>query len=92
MFCSLARHLTLTLPLSTQGPVVQKMHSAIHWRNHYPVDSVVCFGNTYPLDRIYPVDSGIHPLNNRAQEYKWVPANCQGNLTKCWGVTCDGLE
>ena len=26
-----------------------------------------------------------------AQEYKWVPANCQGNLTKCWGVTCNGL-
>ena len=29
------------------------------------------------------------------QEYKWVPANCQRNLTKCWGggggVTCDGL-
>ena len=25
------------------------------------------------------------------QEYKWVPANYQGNLTKCWGVTCDGL-
>ena len=28
------------------------------------------------------------------QEYKWVPANCQGNLPKCWGgggVTCDGL-
>ena len=22
---------------------------------------------------------------------KWVPANCQGNLTKCWVVTCDGL-
>ena len=22
---------------------------------------------------------------------KWVPANCQGNLTKCWEVTCDGL-
>ena len=19
------------------------------------------------------------------QEYKWVPANCQGNLTECWG-------
>ena len=19
------------------------------------------------------------------QEYKWAPANCQGNLTKCWG-------
>ena len=25
------------------------------------------------------------------QEYKWLPANCQGNLMKCWGVTCDGL-
>ena len=25
------------------------------------------------------------------QEYKWVPANCQGNLKKCLGVTCDGL-
>jgi len=25
------------------------------------------------------------------QEYKWVPANCWGNLTNCGGVTCDGL-
>ena len=25
------------------------------------------------------------------QEYKWVPANWQGNLMKCWWVTCDGL-
>ena len=25
------------------------------------------------------------------QEYKWLPANCQGNLRKCWEVTCDGL-
>ena len=25
------------------------------------------------------------------QEYKWVPLNCQGNLTKCWGTTCEGL-
>ena len=23
------------------------------------------------------------------QEYKWVPANCWGDLTNCWGVTCD---
>ena len=20
------------------------------------------------------------------QEYKWVPVNCQGNLTTCWGL------
>ena len=25
------------------------------------------------------------------KEYKWVPANCWGNQTNCWGVTCDGL-
>ena len=26
------------------------------------------------------------------QEYKiWVPANSQGDLLKCWGVTSDGL-
>ena len=42
VFCSWARHFTLTVPLSTQ-------------------------------------------------EYEWVPANCQGNLAKCWEVTCDGL-
>ena len=42
MLCSWARHLTLTVPLSTQV-------------------------------------------------YKWVPANCWGNLTNCGEVTCDGL-
>ena len=42
MLCSWARHLTLTVPLSTQV-------------------------------------------------YKWVPANCWGNVNNCWGVTCDGL-
>ena len=25
------------------------------------------------------------------QEYKWLTANCWGNLTECWEVTCDGL-
>ena len=25
------------------------------------------------------------------QEYKWVPANCWGNLKNCGGMTCDGL-
>ena len=42
VFCSWARHFTLTVPLSTQV-------------------------------------------------YKWVPANCWGNLTYCGEVTCDGL-
>ena len=30
--------------------VVRKVDNAIHWINHYPVDSVVCFFNIYPLD------------------------------------------
>ena len=29
---------------------VQRLDNAIHQINHYPMDSVVCFGNTYPLD------------------------------------------
>ena len=31
-------------------PVVRKVDNAIHRINHYPVDSVVCFANTHPLD------------------------------------------
>ena len=31
----------------------------------------------------------ILPLST--QEYKWIPANCQGNLTKCCEDACDGL-
>ena len=30
--------------------VAQRQDSAIHRINHYPVDSVVCFVDTYPPD------------------------------------------
>ena len=30
--------------------VVQRLDNTINWLNHDPVDSVVCFANTYPLD------------------------------------------
>ena len=33
-----------------QACVVRKVDNAIHWINHYPVNSIVCFVNTYPLD------------------------------------------
>ena len=33
-----------------QGPVLQKVNSAIHRINHYPVDNTIGFANTYPLD------------------------------------------
>ena len=32
------------------APVVQTSDSAVHRINHYPVDSVIDFRNTYPLD------------------------------------------
>ena len=35
---------------TVQAPVVQRVDNAIHRINHYPVDNVVCFANTYPLD------------------------------------------
>ena len=33
-----------------QAPAVQRLDNAIHRINHYQLDSVVCFVNTYPLD------------------------------------------
>ena len=42
-----ARNEVLSINL---GPVVQRLGNAIHRINHYPVDSAVCFANTYPLD------------------------------------------
>ena len=35
---------------TVQAPVVEKLDSAIHRINHYPVDNAVGFPNTYPLD------------------------------------------
>ena len=32
-----------------QAPVVQRVDSAIHWINLYPVDNPIGFPNTYPL-------------------------------------------
>ena len=33
-------------------PVVRKMDRAIHWINHYPLDSAIGFPNTYPIDSL----------------------------------------
>ena len=32
------------------APVVQKVDNAIHWINHYPLESAIGFPNTYPWD------------------------------------------
>ena len=42
--------LFISLVCVLQAPVVQRLDNAIHRINHYPVDSVVCFTNTCPLD------------------------------------------
>ena len=36
--------------INHQALVAQNVDNAIHRINHYPVDSVVCFVDTYPLD------------------------------------------
>ena len=33
-----------------QAPVVQKVNSSIHRINHYPLDSAICFPNTYLMN------------------------------------------
>jgi len=44
------------------------------------------------LDRPRSERSVFEPSQSLStQEYKWVPANCWGNLTNCGEVTCDGL-
>ena len=51
--------------IRSPGPVVEKVDSAIHRINHYPLDSAIGFTNTYPLDsatgfpNTYPLDSAI---------------------------------
>ena len=41
----------LNIHSQIQCPVVQKVDNAIHWINHYPLNSTIGFPNTYPLDR-----------------------------------------
>ena len=41
-----------------QDPVVQRVDSAVHWINHYPVDNSIGFANVYPRDKT--------SLNNKA--------------------------
>ena len=36
--------------INKPAPVDQKVDSAIHWINLYPVDKVIGFSNKYPLD------------------------------------------
>ena len=48
--CDLVFMLFSVILICGQAPVVQRVDNAIHRINHYPVDSLVCFPNTYLPD------------------------------------------
>ena len=39
-----------SISIILRAPVVQKLGSAIYWRNLHSVDNAIGFPNTYPLD------------------------------------------
>ena len=43
----------LCVVVTLLASVVRRLDNAIQRINHYPVDSAVCFGNTYPLDSAF---------------------------------------
>lgn len=81
VLCSWAKQFTLSGSLSNQAPVIWRVDCAIRWICHPLVDTLVGFFFTV-IHRIviYSLDSVICPLNNRAQEHKWVLASHQGGL------------
>ena len=58
----------LSKRLNSQASVFQRLDSAVHRINHYPVDSVLISPLHSCWIVIYPVDSAIQCLNNRDQE------------------------
>ena len=48
-------YLQKPLPCVNQAPVVQKVDSAIHWINLYPLNNAIGFPISYPLDNDFSV-------------------------------------
>ena len=71
VLCSWERHFTLTVPLSTQGPVARILVNANRWLRGI---------KTYRFPWYLTPVSGNHASNNPGQVYKWV-------LAKMLGVT-----
>ena len=71
---------SLNVIYPTAAPVVQKVNSAIHRINLYPVGNATGFTNTYPLDtdlsQIYPMNSAIQLLNNWGLVDNSIPLLC----------------
>ena len=60
--------------INKPAPVDQKVDSAIHWINLYPVDKVIVFANKHPLDNDFPVETAIQPLNDRGLQLLKTPS------------------
>ena len=43
------KYLLLCCP-TDRARLVRKVDNTIHWKNHYPVNSLLGFAGTYPLD------------------------------------------
>ena len=70
------------LPLA---PVAQRLDSAIHWINHYPLDNSIGFASVYPLDsdlsggQRYPSFEQLGPeLYDTKSYYQFIVS-----ITKC---------
>ena len=72
VFCSWARHFTHSVPLTTQGQIVQKVDNTVQ-RIAWFVSLTLTVSSGKKM--IYPVDSVIQPLNKRLQVYKCRLAN-----------------
>ena len=56
------------------APVVQKVDSAVHRRNLYPLDSAINFPNIYPLDSDF--SSGLrYPPFEQYPNRSWAMTN-----------------
>ncbi len=67
-------------------PVVRKLDNDIRWINRYPVNSIVCFTNTYHWIVIYLVDWTFQLSNSRGLIVSVVPSTlryCARSFAKC---------
>ena len=93
-WCALLKYKWEIVRVVVRAPVLQKVDSAIHWINHYPLDSAIGFPNTYSMDSdlstLYLMDNAIHLLNNRGLgDPRWTNSRREQQLV-AFGVVAYG--
>ena len=61
-------------------PVVQKVDNTIHWINHYPLDSVIDFPNTYAVDSDLPGEHRYPTFEQLGPEMYLIKQNTKHGL------------